>query len=612
MASMAKANLKHDEASRLHREAVGFLQAGKLPEGIARLKKAAKIAPGSAAVLKDLGTACWQAGKPAEAEKHYRAALKIVPQNPDVLNAAGAFLQAQGASEEAQELLRAAVRLQPGNFEALNNLGMVYLERQEWDGAEQYIDSALRLNPLWPNALYNKARILIGREKYAAAEPVLRRVLQMAPGHALAWTGLGVVMQQTDRHNEALPLMKRGVELYPQGRAGWFALINLLDLMAKLDEAQQAIAQARTFLPETAGLAVLEAKIARRKGGADAALDLMEGHRPGVPETPANDIFYFELAALYDKTKKYDQAFDSYAIAKRLWATGETMRKIDRGAMAESLRKFEETFTPAWVKSWRPVSAYTGTPTPVFLVGFPRSGTTLLGQILSSHPQIDLADESPALRAARDIIGRDYVQALPDLSDETVEKARTRFFEVLKAHGRDAARPLIVDKMPLNMIDAGLIHRLFPQAKFVLALRHPCDSVLSCFMQAFAPNPAMAQFTDIESSARFYDRVFRLWEHYCAVLPLDVHAIRYEDVVGGFRPAVESLLDFLGTGWDDRVLEYDRNAKERIQTRTPSYSQVTEKIYTTSRGRWHNYRKHLEPVLPILSPWAEKHGYDIL
>lgn len=165
--------------------------------------------------------------------------------------------------------------------------------------------------------------------------------------------------------------------------------------------------------------------------------------------------------------------------------------------------------------------------------------------------------------------------------------------------------------MPLNMTDAGFIHRLFPEAKFIFALRHPCDSVLSCFMQAFAPNEAMIEFADLRSGAEFYDCSLRVWEHFRSVLPLNVHVIKYEDVVGNFGPAIGSFLDFLGVEWEDGVQDHDRTARERAQTRTPSYSQVTEKIYTTSTGRWRAYRKHLEPILPLLCPWAQKYGYEI-
>ena len=632
MATMTKANLKpQNDAARLHREAVQFLQAGKFNEGIARLKKAAKIRPDSANILKDLGTACWQAGRPGDADKYYRAALKYGPQNSFVLSTAGAFFHEQGDNKEAERLLLAAIRIKDDNFEAFNNLGLIYLLQERLDDAESCIARALQLNPLWPNAIYNKGRILAGREDFAGAEATFRHVLQIAPGHAPAMTALGNILRHTDKTDEALTLMYKAVSLFPAGREGWLTLIDCLDFLAKLEEAEDAIAQARKHLPETPEMIFMEAKIARRRGGAKDALAVMEKYLPGMKKTPRNYHYFYELGKLYEKLKMQDKAFTTFQDANNLWAQTDDVKKLNRTEVPQSIKRLTKAYTPAWIKSWTPTPSYEDTPEPVFLVGFPRSGTTLLGQILASHAKIDTADESPALQkaalfAAQTITGKTDTNTqggiteafknieakIAPLSPDTIETMRTLFMDTLKEHGRDTSRPLLVDKMPLNLIHTGVIHRIFPKAKFILALRHPCDSVLSCFMQSFEPNSTMMQFTDIENSARFYDQVFSLWEHYRKVMPLNVHTIKYEDIVSDFRPAVEPLLDFLGVEWSDSVLEHDKSAKTRAQTKTPSYSQVTEKIYTTARGRWISYKDHMAPALPILAPWVEKHGYETL
>ncbi|MBI4031658.1 MAG: sulfotransferase [Proteobacteria bacterium] len=607
---------EQNDAASLHREAVRFLQSGKFNEGIAKLKKAAKANPQSANILKDLGTACWQAGRPAEADKYYAEALKLGPQNAAVLSAAGAFRHEQGDSEKAEKLLLEAVRLRPEDPEALNNLGIVFLDTERLDKAEKCIDRALAFNPLWVNALYNKSRILGAQKNYAQAEVVLKRVLQMAPGHAPAITLLGLLLRETGKAHEAVPLMKKAVEIFPAGQEGWYALIGLYEFMARLEDAEKAIEEARKYISETPNLIFLEAKIARRRGGAKDALAIMEKYRPGMRKTPRNFNFFYELGSMYDKIGNIDEAFSNYNLANELWLQNSIVKEYDRAGLPGRIDKRRAVFTPEWIKTWSPAPRATNQkPEPVFLVGFPRSGTTLLGQIVSSHAKIDVADECPALKNVMHAIGNetsDYLPGLPRLSAGDLETLRENYIKDLVSYGRDASRPFIIDKMPLHLMDVGLIYRLFPDAKFILALRHPCDSVLSCFMQAFSPNPAMVQLTDIENSARFYDQVFGLWEHYRQVLPLNVHAVRYEDVVGDFRSAIEPLLNFIGVEWSDAVLEHDKNAKARVQTKTPSYSQVTEKIYTTSRGRWHGYRKYMEPALPVLAPWAKKFGYDIL
>jgi hypothetical protein len=206
--------------------------------------------------------------------------------------------------------------------------------------------------------------------------------------------------------------------------------------------------------------------------------------------------------------------------------------------------------------------------------------------------------------------GHSALSGLADFPLSEVEGMRAQYFT---EHGGWAAtwEGVFIDKLPLNIVHAGLITRVFPGAKFILALRHPCDVVLSCFLRRFDLNTAMVQFLDLEGAARFYDAVFSLWGRYTSVMKLDVHAIHYEDVVSDFRPTVASLLDFLGVPWNDAVLEYDRTAREKAHISTPSYHQVTQKIYTRASGRWLRYRKHMEPVLPILEPWVKKLGYSM-
>ena len=201
-----------------------------------------------------------------------------------------------------------------------------------------------------------------------------------------------------------------------------------------------------------------------------------------------------------------------------------------------------------------------------------------------------------------------YPACLAKLTPEEIDAMRRMYFSVHKM-SEDVEGTLFIDKLPLNLLHAGIIKRMFPDAKFILALRHPCDTVLSFFMHELALNRLTVQSLDIEDSARLYDQSFSLWEQYASVLDLDVHAIRYEDVVANFRPTIEALLTYLGVEWTDAVLEFDKTAKARGRIGTPSYHQVTQKLYTRASGRWQRYRTHLEPVLPILAPHAARYGY---
>src|SRR5205085_4640311 len=228
---------------------------------------------------------------------------------------------------------------------------------------------------------------------------------------------------------------------------------------------------------------------------------------------------------------------------------------------------------------WRPVAPGTRV-SPVFLVGFPRSGTTLLDTLLMGHPALNVMEEVPLLERPAAALG-DF-ERLPELSEAETEHLRDLYFEALgPVDGRT-----IVDKLPLNLLGAPLIHRLFPDAKFIFAARHPCDVVLSCFMQPFDLNPAMANFLDLENAARLYDLVLSFWERASAILPLQVHTLRYEALVEDKEAEMRDLIAFLGLGWDERVLDNQKVAAERGPIVTPSYAQVAQPIYKRARGRW--------------------------
>jgi hypothetical protein len=227
------------------------------------------------------------------------------------------------------------------------------------------------------------------------------------------------------------------------------------------------------------------------------------------------------------------------------------------------------------------------------------------------HEEVAVLDEEPILQRVGDILGG--FEQLPGLDVAEIARLRTLYFEELDRLLPDAGGKVAVDKLPLNLLRAPLIHRLFPDARIVFAQRHPCDVVLSCFMQSFVINDAMANFLDLGDAARLYDVVLTFWETCRDVLPLAVHTVRYEALVEDLEGDARALLDFLGLPWDAAVLDHSRTARGRGLISTPSYSQVIQPLYREASGRWTRYRAEMAPVLPVLAPWALRLGYgDIL
>ena len=247
---------------------------------------------------------------------------------------------------------------------------------------------------------------------------------------------------------------------------------------------------------------------------------------------------------------------------------------------------------------------------PVFLVGFPRSGTTLLTQVLDNHPRLQALEEKPAVDALVGAAARlaDIASALE--SEDTLERLRSVYFAVVERSVKRAPGTWLVDKYPLNILRLPLIHRVFPDAKVLLALRHPCDVCLSCYMQSFKLNSAMASFLSLEQTARLYALAMRRWQWCAANLAMDVHVVRYESLVNDFEDQVQAMLGFLGLPWDDKVLEHVEGAKRRGRINTPSYHQVAQPIYRHAVYRWRHYAGHLQSILPTLRPFIQDFGYD--
>ncbi|HEV2867529.1 MAG TPA: sulfotransferase, partial [Allosphingosinicella sp.] len=244
----------------------------------------------------------------------------------------------------------------------------------------------------------------------------------------------------------------------------------------------------------------------------------------------------------------------------------------------------------------------------VFLVGFPRSGTTLLDTILMGHGQTHVLEEIPLLERVMAQVGG--MERLADLDAAEIGRLREVYFASLDETAPPPLGATVIDKLPLNILGAPLIHRLFPDARFIFALRHPCDVALSCFTQGFELNDAMANFLEIEATAELYDKVMTFWQRCRDTLPLRVFELRYENLVADAEGAVRPLLEFLGLEWDPAVLDHHRTAAARGVISTPSYNQVTQRLYRHASGRWSAYREQLAPALPLLLPWARRFGYS--
>jgi hypothetical protein len=364
------------------------------------------------------------------------------------------------------------------------------------------------------------------------------------------------------------------------------------------------------------------ARVQRRQSSGDGAILRAARDRlatlklDGLPFDQRRGV-HEELAQICASLGDTDGAFREFTEMNQEAAREAALRKVDKRAYLRQVDTLIEAFTPDWVGSWHALPQPPVQPThrapPVFLVGFPRSGTTLLDQILDAHPDVQVIEERPLVRAVRDaaIELGGYPATLAALTAESREHLRQVYWRAVRGEGGQPEDKIVIDKMPLNLIHVGLIARVFPEARIILALRHPADCVLSCFMQNFLLNASMANFLDLNDAAHLYDRVMTLWQAYEKLLPLNVHAVRYERLIGDLEAEVRPVLDFLGVSWNDAVKDPAAHALARGTIRTPSYAQVTQPIYSSAADRWRRYEKHLASALPALDKHIRHFGYSL-
>ncbi|MBV9558392.1 MAG: sulfotransferase, partial [Pseudolabrys sp.] len=233
-------------------------------------------------------------------------------------------------------------------------------------------------------------------------------------------------------------------------------------------------------------------------------------------------------------------------------------------------------------------------------------GTTLLDTFLMGHPEACVIEEGRMLELATGVLSN---STHTDWPSDLVTQARETYLAELRKHVPPDFTGLVVDKHPLNMLRLAVIYALFPNAKVIFAQRHPCDVVLSGFMQSFQLNHAMASFLDLADAADFYDAAMTMWTRSREAVPQAIHTVVYERLTADPGAELRPALEFLGLDWREEVLDHQSTAARRGSITTASYDQVVQPLNRAPSGRWHRYRKHLDPILPILLPWAERLGY---
>jgi len=613
VASFSKAvQLKPDFAEAYNNLGIVLKNQGRLKEAVESFRKALQLKPGYAEAHNGLGTALQGQGRLDEAIASYDKALQIKPDLVEVHNNRGAALKDQDRLGEAIASFGKALAVKPDYFEAHNNLGLVLQGQDRLEEAIASFRQALQIKPDYAEAHNNLGVALQCQERQEEAIASFERALQIKPGFAQVHRNLGLALQNESRLEEAIASFGKALQIKPDFAEAHSSLCELYEKQNNIEALEGALEKATANCGDDSHVLFRRAQLAIRKTQFENAVGYLhkvqiEGLQPALK--PA---YFSLLGKACDRLGRFDEAFSAFEKQNELASASIGAKKLDADGYLNSIQSLKADWTtdvqPVWAHAMTDVKHVS----PAFLVGFPRSGTTLLDTILRSHPGIGVVEEKPMVRAMlRAFKQAQTIEILNRLSEAEVLALRDAYSRELKIHvDQDDDGKFVVDKYPLNIAHVGFIHRVFPDAKFILALRHPCDCVLSCFMQTFQLNEAMMNFLSLDQSAKLYAAVMELWSAYRQKLDIDVHVLKYEDLVQDLEGTCKPLIRFLGLEWDDNLHNYQKTALERGSIYTPSYSQVVQPLYKQASGRWTNYRKQMEPVLPVLQPWIKAFGYQ--
>lgn len=543
-------------------------------------RELAALEPGEPAHWQNIGNACLDLGLHDEALSAFERAGRFGGTGIEFDLGYGLSLSACGRHADALPRLQAAHRVEPAAADTSLAYAACLCEFERYDDVPAVL-AGMAPVPLTPRQRETLAWIHAQCGDDARAESLLRQLLDAMPGHAALRVQYALLLERLNRLPEA---------------------------QAQLDHPSLALA-APDF---NAGL--VRARLQRRAGDHAAALRTLDAAADATTDPAAWAALSFERGKLLDTSGACDDAVAALASAHACAEQAFAMRF--RGlSPGHRLAWLDERLPARAPDDWSKPFDDDLPQDPLFLVGFPRSGTTLLESALDSHPGLDSLDERPALEHAIAWLkaeGCAMPESLSTLAMPRLHAARTGYWRKVADYVRRPAGRLL-DKYPLHLGRAPYIARLFPRAAYVLLLRHPCDCVLSCYMQNFGLNGGVLSFSTLDIAARTYADIMGYWEQQRQRVATPVHTLRYEDLIVGFEGELRRLLDFAGIGWHDDVAGYRAAAANRAsRIRTPSYSQVVEPLHGNAAYRWRRYRRHFsDEALALLAPFAARYGYTL-
>jgi len=597
--------LMPDDAEAHYNLGVVLNSSGRLEAAVASYRRALKIKPGSAETHNNLGNTLKDLGRLDDAVASYRRSLKIKPDSADAHNNLGTALKDLGRFNDAIASYHRAVALKPDFVLGYYNLGNAHKELGQLDDAVKSYRRAVEIKPDFVDAHINLGGTLKELGQLDAAATSFRRAISLKPAFANAHSNLGVVLHELGHQDGASDCYRRALEIDPECIEAVYGVGELCMENGDMAAAEEQSRRVLEIEPDNLEARFLLAHVNKVKAGDEnlAALKAAEvAARNALSPMPDKKAIplHFALGKSFDDIGDYDKAFPHFI-------EGCKLKRATLKYDAENTTQFTDEIMRVFGKETLERLQGGGDPSrlPIFVLGMPRSGTTLTEQIISSHPEVYGAGELSDLNkiANRDITGTGalFPKNVPALDHAELAKWGAEYVAGLHRLAPDAMH--ITNKAPANFVAIGLIHVMLPNAKIIHVNRNPVDTCLSCFTNLFI-HKNLGFTYDLAELGSYYANYARLMAYWRSVLPAGAFLdVQYEDIVANQETQARRIIDFCGLDWNDACITFHKNKRS---IRTASVTQVRQPIYKSSVERWRNYEEFLGPLLDALGDFAPK------
>ncbi|WP_158675309.1 tetratricopeptide repeat-containing sulfotransferase family protein [Thiohalobacter thiocyanaticus] len=572
-----------------------YAQSGNYCKACNILEKALKMKPDALPIHCALGATRKAMGEAEQAITHFRSGLGLSPENTDIkLELAGLLLES-GELSEAESLLQSVIQGSASDAAAataLHGLGEIRHLQRRLDESVHYYQRALQAQPNRPMTHNRLGHALHSLGRLDEAIDHYRKAISQAPDFIVAYTNLANTLINAGLMDEADKILGKALSIDPDNTDAVASRVSVLEHKGDYDAAHKLIVPLLEKGVHHSGLGIAYANLCHRIDACDSAAHYLESLLQGqqIPDNRREQLHY-AAGRLHDRLNSFDTAFRHFQAANNL--RPDHYSSVEHRA---TIHAQTEVFDPAFIAN-APRATH-GSRLPVFIVGMPRSGTSLTEQILAQHGDVHAAGELAEIEQQAKILcsstrGKSgFPACFEGLTRAAVDTAAQGYLKCLEEFA--VGKRYVTDKMPQNFIFLGLINLLFPDARVIHCMRDPRDVCLSIYFQNFSEGHSYA--TRLEHIADYYLAYQRLMHHWKSALDIPILDLRYEELIMNQETTSRRLLDFLDLEWDPRCLDFHRSDRH---VATSSYDQVRQPLYTRSMGRWRQYREHIAPLLEV-------------